>query len=116
MNLMLGQANGVKEVTVGIMAVFDGHDGAEASDMALKLLLEYCILHTYFLLDATYFSVTSVLVQCSYIVNGIACMLSHHILLIDRILFICTSNNEKAFLDQSIHCQWISIILFALNF
>ena len=59
---------GVKEVTVGIMAVFDGHDGAEASDMAPKLLLEYFILHTYFLLDAIYFSVTSILVQCSYLI------------------------------------------------
>ena len=88
---------GVKEVTLGIMAVFDGHDGAEASDMAPKLLLEYFILHTYFLLDATY-SVISVLVQCSYIVNGIAYILSHHILLIDRILFICTSSNGNAFL------------------
>ncbi|KAL2510733.1 Protein phosphatase 2C family protein [Abeliophyllum distichum] len=47
-------ANGVKEVTVGIMAVFDGHNGAEASEMASKLLLEYFILHTYFLLDTTY--------------------------------------------------------------
>uniref|UniRef100_A0A7N2N705 PGG domain-containing protein n=1 Tax=Quercus lobata TaxID=97700 RepID=A0A7N2N705_QUELO len=70
---------GVKEVTVGIMAVFDGHDGAEASGMAPKLLLEYFILHTYFLLDSTYFSVTSVLVRWSYIVNGIAYMLSNHI-------------------------------------
>ena len=96
---------GVKEVTLGIMEVFDGHDGAKASDMAPKLLLEYFILHTYFLLDATYFSVTSVLVQCSYFVNGIAYMLSHHILLIDRILFICTTNNENAFIGQSIHCQ-----------
>lgn len=39
------------------MAVFDGHGGAEASDMASKLLLEYLVLHTYFLLDATYSSV-----------------------------------------------------------
>ncbi|XP_021898011.1 probable protein phosphatase 2C 51 [Carica papaya] len=43
-----------KEVTVGIVAVFDGHNGAEASEMASKLLLEYFALHTYFLLDATY--------------------------------------------------------------
>lgn len=34
--------------------MFDGHNGAEASDMASKLLLEYFALHTYFLLDATY--------------------------------------------------------------
>lgn len=45
---------GVKQVTVGVVAVFDGHNGAEASDMASKLLLEYFALHTYFLLDATF--------------------------------------------------------------
>lgn len=45
---------GLKEVTVGIVAVFDGHNGAEASEMASKILLEYFALHTYFLLDATY--------------------------------------------------------------
>ncbi|KAK4492507.1 hypothetical protein RD792_003318 [Penstemon davidsonii] len=45
---------GVKEVKVGIMAVFDGHNGAEASEMASELLLEYFVLHTYFLLDTTY--------------------------------------------------------------
>lgn len=39
---------------MGIVAVFDGHNGSEASDMASKLLLEYFILHTYFLLDATF--------------------------------------------------------------
>lgn len=42
---------------VGIVAVFDGHNGAEASEMASKLLFEYFILHTYFLLDATYAAV-----------------------------------------------------------
>lgn len=47
---------GVKEVMVGIAAVFDGHNGAEASEMASKLLVEYFVLHTYFLLDATYSS------------------------------------------------------------
>lgn len=36
------------------MAVFDGHNGEEASDMASRLLLEYFLLHTYFLLDSTY--------------------------------------------------------------
>ncbi|XP_028804085.1 uncharacterized protein LOC114759155 isoform X2 [Neltuma alba] len=45
---------GIKEVMVGIVAVFDGHNGAEASEMASKLLAEYFVLHTYFLLDATY--------------------------------------------------------------
>lgn len=39
---------------MGIVAVFDGRNGSEASDMASKLLLEYLILHTYFLLDATF--------------------------------------------------------------
>ncbi|XP_021764354.1 uncharacterized protein LOC110728976 isoform X2 [Chenopodium quinoa] len=46
--------NGFTEVDVSIVAVFDGHNGSEASDMASKLLLEYLILHTYFLLDATF--------------------------------------------------------------
>ncbi|KAL7113000.1 hypothetical protein ACP275_04G035700 [Erythranthe tilingii] len=45
---------GAKEVKVGLMAVFDGHNGSEASEMASELLLEYFILHTYFLLDSTY--------------------------------------------------------------
>ncbi|KAL6500526.1 hypothetical protein OROHE_025892 [Orobanche hederae] len=45
---------GVKEVKIGIMAVFDGHNGSEASEMASELLLEYFVLHTYFLLDTTY--------------------------------------------------------------
>lgn len=45
---------GVKEVMVGMMAVFDGHNGAEASEMASKLLLEYFFLHVYFLLDGIY--------------------------------------------------------------
>ncbi|GER24870.1 protein phosphatase 2C family protein [Striga asiatica] len=44
----------VKEVKVAIMAVFDGHNGSEASEMASELLLEYFVLHTYFLLDTTY--------------------------------------------------------------
>ncbi|KAL4558741.1 hypothetical protein LXL04_036943 [Taraxacum kok-saghyz] len=43
--------NGIRDTSVGIVAVFDGHNGAEASEMASKLLLEYFILHTYFLLD-----------------------------------------------------------------
>ncbi|KAL8170302.1 hypothetical protein V2J09_022106 [Rumex salicifolius] len=47
---------GLTEVQLGILAVFDGHNGAEASDMASKLLMEYLVLHTYFLLDATFAS------------------------------------------------------------
>lgn len=42
---------GIRDTSVGIVAVFDGHNGAEASEMASKLLLEYFTLHTYFLLD-----------------------------------------------------------------
>ncbi|KAI4349468.1 hypothetical protein L6164_010054 [Bauhinia variegata] len=49
---------GIKEVMVGIIAVFDGHNGAEASEMASELLLEYFALHTYFLLDATYSAIS----------------------------------------------------------
>ena len=48
----------IKEVLVGIVAVFDGHNGAEAGDMASKHLLEYFILHAYFLLDAAYSVIT----------------------------------------------------------
>ncbi|KAL5204664.1 hypothetical protein ABZP36_009535 [Zizania latifolia] len=44
----------IKEVDVGVIAVFDGHNGAEASEMASKLLLEYFLLHVYFLLDGIY--------------------------------------------------------------
>lgn len=51
---LLRGPKGVKEVSVGIMAVFDGHNGSEASEMASELLLEYFVLHTYFLLDTTY--------------------------------------------------------------
>ncbi|KAK1412580.1 hypothetical protein QVD17_33952 [Tagetes erecta] len=46
--------NGIRDITVGIVAVFDGHNGAEASEMASKLLLEYFTLHTFFLLDTTF--------------------------------------------------------------
>lgn len=37
-----------------MVAVFDGHNGSEASDMASMLLLEYFLLHVYFLLDGIY--------------------------------------------------------------
>ncbi|KAL9227537.1 hypothetical protein vseg_003215 [Gypsophila vaccaria] len=47
-------SSGLTEVVVGVVAVFDGHNGSEASDMASNILLEYLILHTYFLLDATF--------------------------------------------------------------
>ncbi|OVA05388.1 Protein kinase domain [Macleaya cordata] len=48
---------GIKEVMVGMVAVFDGHSGAEASEMASQLLLEYFFLHVYFLLDGIYSAV-----------------------------------------------------------
>ncbi|KAL6841604.1 hypothetical protein ACP4OV_028543 [Aristida adscensionis] len=44
----------IREVDVGVVAVFDGHNGAEASEMASKLLLDYFLLHVYFLLDGIY--------------------------------------------------------------
>lgn len=37
--------NGLKEVRLGIAAVFDGHGGSEASEMASHLLLNYFHLH-----------------------------------------------------------------------
>lgn len=42
----------MRNVTVGMAAVFDGHNGAEASEMASKLLFEYFMLHTHFLMDS----------------------------------------------------------------
>lgn len=51
--------SGTKDVLVGIAAVFDGHNGAEASDMASRLLLDYFALHLNFLLDATFSSLTT---------------------------------------------------------
>ena len=44
----------IKEVDVGVVAIFDGHNGAEASEMASKLFLDYFLLHVYFLLDGLY--------------------------------------------------------------
>ncbi|CAN6720451.1 unnamed protein product [Malus baccata var. baccata] len=51
--LFPGRVGIMEEVRVGVAAVFDGHNGAEASDMASKLFLEYFVLHTYFLIDAS---------------------------------------------------------------
>ncbi|EPS72665.1 hypothetical protein M569_02089, partial [Genlisea aurea] len=45
---------GIKDVKAGIMAIFDGHNGSEASEMASAMLLNYFLLHTYFLLDSMY--------------------------------------------------------------
>ncbi|XP_066340144.1 uncharacterized protein [Miscanthus floridulus] len=44
----------IKEVDVGVVAIFDGHNGAEASEMASKLFMDYFLLHVYFLLDGIY--------------------------------------------------------------
>ncbi|TQD93934.1 hypothetical protein C1H46_020438, partial [Malus baccata] len=49
-----GNDGGIEEVRVGIVAVFDGHNGSEASDMASKQLLEYFALHMHFLVSASY--------------------------------------------------------------
>ncbi|XP_075640713.1 putative protein phosphatase 2C 51 [Castanea sativa] len=43
-----GGKNGLGEGTVGVMAVFDGHIGEEASEMASKLLLDYFYMHALF--------------------------------------------------------------------
>ncbi|KAL0725229.1 hypothetical protein Bca4012_039828 [Brassica carinata] len=55
--------SGAKDVLVGIAAVFDGHNGAEASDMASRLLLDYFALHINFLLDATFSSMTTTTIR-----------------------------------------------------
>ncbi|KAL5863951.1 hypothetical protein ACOSQ3_001465 [Xanthoceras sorbifolium] len=44
---LLGK-NQLKEVTVGIIGVFDGHGGKEASEMASNSLLDYFYLHSVF--------------------------------------------------------------------
>ncbi|XP_062178306.1 probable protein phosphatase 2C 51 isoform X3 [Alnus glutinosa] len=45
---LLGK-NGLEEVTVGVVAVFDGHGGNEASEVASKLLLDYFYMHAVFI-------------------------------------------------------------------
>ncbi|KAL9435957.1 hypothetical protein AB3S75_022094 [Citrus x aurantiifolia] len=45
MNMPSLGKNGLKEVRLGIAAVFDGHGGSEASEMASHLLLNYFHLH-----------------------------------------------------------------------
>ncbi|KAJ0974081.1 hypothetical protein J5N97_016046 [Dioscorea zingiberensis] len=47
---------GVEEISVSLVAVFDGHNGDEASDLASKLLMKYFSLHVYFTLDLIYSS------------------------------------------------------------
>lgn len=38
----------IREKRVGVAAVFDGHGGEEASEMASKLLMDYFLLHATF--------------------------------------------------------------------
>ncbi|KAL8092649.1 hypothetical protein AgCh_034782 [Apium graveolens] len=38
----------LKEIVVGVLAVFDGHGGKEASEMASNYLLDYFLLHVIF--------------------------------------------------------------------
>lgn len=40
--------NGLEEVRLGVVAVFDGHGGEEASEMASNLLFNYYYLHYVF--------------------------------------------------------------------
>ncbi|KAF5454979.1 hypothetical protein F2P56_024603 [Juglans regia] len=44
---LLGKT-GLEEFTIGLVAVFDGHGGNEASEMASKLLLDYFYMHAVF--------------------------------------------------------------------
>ncbi|XP_078429924.1 putative protein phosphatase 2C 76 [Wolffia australiana] len=46
-----------EEINVDVVAVFDGHNGAEASEMSSRLFLDYFYLHVYFLLNRAYSSV-----------------------------------------------------------
>lgn len=43
-----------KNITLGVAAVFDGHNGAEASQMASELLLDYFLIHVEYLLHPPY--------------------------------------------------------------
>ncbi|KAK1373063.1 Protein-serine/threonine phosphatase [Heracleum sosnowskyi] len=45
---VLGSKDGLKEIVVGVLAVFDGHGGKEASEMASNYLLDYFLLHVIF--------------------------------------------------------------------
>ncbi|CAI9300625.1 unnamed protein product [Lactuca saligna] len=45
--------NGTRDTPVGIVAVFDGHNGAEASEMASNLLLKYFMNHALSFLSNT---------------------------------------------------------------
>ncbi|XP_050236569.1 probable protein phosphatase 2C 51 [Mercurialis annua] len=47
-NIPLPGKNGFEEQKIGVVAVFDGHGGSEASEMASNLLLDYLYLHVVF--------------------------------------------------------------------
>ncbi|KAF7153056.1 hypothetical protein RHSIM_Rhsim01G0068400 [Rhododendron simsii] len=49
MTIPLPGKYGTEEVRVWVAAVFDGHAGAEASEMASKLLLDYFLVHSMFI-------------------------------------------------------------------
>ncbi|KAK2966211.1 hypothetical protein RJ640_010028, partial [Escallonia rubra] len=49
MQIPLPGKDGPKDVRVGVVAVFDGHMGEEASNMASELLLQYYSLHSAFI-------------------------------------------------------------------
>lgn len=50
----------MEEKKVGLLAVFDGHNGAEASELAASLLPEYFLLHMLFLLEGLHSGDSSV--------------------------------------------------------
>lgn len=50
----------MEDKKVGLLAVFDGHNGAEASELAAKLLPEYFLLHMHFLLEGLHSGDSSV--------------------------------------------------------
>ncbi|KAK3005537.1 hypothetical protein RJ639_017527, partial [Escallonia herrerae] len=51
MQIPLPGKDGPKDVRVGVVAVFDGHMGEEASRMSSELLLQYYLLHSAFIVN-----------------------------------------------------------------
>ncbi|PSS07287.1 Protein phosphatase 2C 51 [Actinidia chinensis var. chinensis] len=56
MKIPLSGENGPKNINVGVVAVFDGHIGKEASEMASKLFMDYFHLHSVFGLHKNWLS------------------------------------------------------------
>ncbi|GFZ04345.1 kinase superfamily protein [Actinidia rufa] len=56
MKIPLSGENGPKNINVGVVAVFDGHIGKEASEMASKLFMDYFYLHSVFGLHKNWLS------------------------------------------------------------